>query len=421
MGTLPSADWHTESYSDASWSEGPAEFGYGDTDEATIVGFGGDAANKYITTYFRNTFTVADTVDLSSLSGGVLFDDGVVIYLNGEEVFRDNMPAGTIDNSTLAAAGQASETTFTGFVIPKGKVKPGANVLAVEIHQNTASSSDISFNLELTATKSGEETDFIFSEAKMSEIANSDVSIEAYFVPVTPKSGLVVNEFSTDNATLEDSFGDLDDWIEIYNNGTEPIDLANFFVTDDIGSKLKHRVKAGKNNETVIAPGTYKLLWADDDVEQGPLHLSFKLSNEGEELGIYQMVGTEVQKVDEVIFGEQSPLTSFSRIPNITGDFTVTATTTPLAENIFDFPTEVENETTREFSLYPNPSRGSFRIESKEGPMDVEIYNSTGKEIVNMRNFQSGEEISIQDHPAGIFVVRLRAGGKVAVRRIVKM
>jgi hypothetical protein len=421
LGTLPSSDWYTESYLDASWSEGPAELGYGDTDEATVVGFGGNAMDKYITTYFRNTFTIADTAELSALSGGVLFDDGVVVYLNGEEVFRSNMPAGIIDNNTLALIGQPNETTFSPFTIPKGKVKPGANVVAVEIHQNSNSSSDISFALELSATKSGVETEFTFSDAKMSEIANSDVSVEAYFVPVTPKSGLVINEISADNSVIQDSFGDFDDWVEIYNNGTEAIDLANFFVTDNLGSKLKHKIRTVKDNETVINPGEYKLLWADDDVEQGPLHVSFRLSNDGEEFGIYQMVGTEVQKVDEVIFGEQSPVASFSRIPNITGNFSVTSTTTPLAENIYDTPTEVEGESQPGFSLYPNPTRGSFRLESKGGEMDIEIFNSTGKPIANLQSLQSGAEISIQDQPAGIFVIRVKTGGKVVVRRMVKI
>jgi hypothetical protein len=134
-----------------SWASGPAQLGYGDGDEDTKVGFGPDANNKYITTYFRHTFTVADPGSLVDLTLRLKRDDGGVVYLNGGEVLRSNMPVGPIGYQTAAASttGGAAENAFDEIALAPALLVPGDNVLAVEIHQITATSSDISLDLEL--------------------------------------------------------------------------------------------------------------------------------------------------------------------------------------------------------------------------------------------------------------------------------
>ena len=98
-----------------TWSSGAAELGYGDGDEATVVGYGPDAGNKYITTYFRHRFTVPDSVDgLVGLTLRLRRDDGAVVYVNGMEAVGGNMPSGDITFSTLAssAVGGDDESAF---------------------------------------------------------------------------------------------------------------------------------------------------------------------------------------------------------------------------------------------------------------------------------------------------------------------
>ena len=154
-GFLPATNWTIVSYDDSSWSNGVAQLGYGDGDETTIVGYGPDSNNKYITTWFRKTFTVTQPSRFLSLYVNVLRDDGAVVYLNGVEIFRNNMPAGPIASNTLAltAVGGADETSvFYGTNVSPALLLPGSNVIAVEIHQANATSSDISFDLELTGT-----------------------------------------------------------------------------------------------------------------------------------------------------------------------------------------------------------------------------------------------------------------------------
>jgi hypothetical protein len=148
--------WAAPGFNDGSWKSAPAELGYGDTPEgrpeATMVGFGPDANNKYVTTYFRRAFTVTGAKLVKDLTVNLMRDDGAVVYLNGTEIFRDNMPAGPVDYQTLAisAIGGADEATFYGQTVAPALLLEGVNVLAVEIHQANRTSSDISFDLELT-------------------------------------------------------------------------------------------------------------------------------------------------------------------------------------------------------------------------------------------------------------------------------
>lgn len=151
-GSNQGATWRAVIFNDSGWASGPAQLGYGDGDEATEVGYGPDANNKYITTYFRRRFEAANVSRYTNLLLRLLRDDGAVVYLNGAEVFRSNMPGGTIGYRTLASSGVsgADETSnfYTANVSPARLVN-GTNVFAVEVHQAATNSSDLSFDLEL--------------------------------------------------------------------------------------------------------------------------------------------------------------------------------------------------------------------------------------------------------------------------------
>ncbi len=153
-GSYPGTAWQTLTFNDKSWLTGFGELGYGDGDENTVVGFGSDNNNKQITTYFRRSFFVDDPNDFTALQVHLLRDDGAVVYLNGQEVLRSNMPEGEVISTTLALAQvtASAETEFHIQNINASYLRNGENVLAVEIHQVAATSSDVSFNLTLTGT-----------------------------------------------------------------------------------------------------------------------------------------------------------------------------------------------------------------------------------------------------------------------------
>jgi hypothetical protein len=152
-GTDQGTAWRALSFPDGGWASGPAQLGYGDGDEVTEIGFGANASAKYITTYFRKTFVYSNVVSLTNLILNVLRDDGVVVYLNGNEIFRDNLGAGQnyLTTAPIAISGAEESVTFlTANVSPTFMVN-GTNILAVEMHQNAGTSSDLSFDLQLIA------------------------------------------------------------------------------------------------------------------------------------------------------------------------------------------------------------------------------------------------------------------------------
>jgi hypothetical protein len=140
-------------YDDSAWFLGTGQLGYGDGDEDSVVGFGPDPANKFITTYFRHTFQVDDASIYTNLALRVLSDDGAIVYLNGTEIYRTNMPDGVFpDYRTLAsvAVEGATENVYSlGPPVDITLLIFGPNTLAAEIHQAAVDSSDISFDLEL--------------------------------------------------------------------------------------------------------------------------------------------------------------------------------------------------------------------------------------------------------------------------------
>lgn len=140
------ANWMKPDFADDAWSKGAAQLGYGDRDEATAIS--NDSAG-YPTYYFRQRFEVIDPAKLKPLVVRLLRDDGAIVYLNGEEIIRDNMPEGSISHDTFASSTTPAENGFHVYDLSTEKLQAGENVIAVEVHQADAESSDVSFDLEL--------------------------------------------------------------------------------------------------------------------------------------------------------------------------------------------------------------------------------------------------------------------------------
>lgn len=150
-GSNQGTAWQALNFNDTSWKSGAAQLGYGDGDESTIVSYGNDPKLKHITTYFRRAFQIPAGVAIAQARLRLIRDDGVVVYLNGTEIARDNMPAGPIAHTTLASS-QAflyEETRIRPIAFNPALLRPGRNVVAVETHQVTVDSTDLTHALEL--------------------------------------------------------------------------------------------------------------------------------------------------------------------------------------------------------------------------------------------------------------------------------
>lgn len=141
--------WKNPGYSVANWVHGAGVLGYSDP-VTTTLWFGDNSSDKFPTTYFRKEFSVSDLSKLTdSLELNMRVDDGAVVYINGTEVLRVNMPAGVITYATYSSASPVSETTYYSYKVSKSVFVSGNNVIAVEVHQDSPSSSDVTFDLEL--------------------------------------------------------------------------------------------------------------------------------------------------------------------------------------------------------------------------------------------------------------------------------
>jgi hypothetical protein len=147
---LSATPWKERSFYDGTWSLGLAPLGYGDTWIRTNLYYGTNSSAKYPTYYFRNKFYL--DAPPASLAVRVMRDDGVVVYVNGVEAFRHNMPADPVGYGTFAssAVGSTDETNYFLVTLGPTNVVMGENCLAVELHQSDPGSSDLGFDLELS-------------------------------------------------------------------------------------------------------------------------------------------------------------------------------------------------------------------------------------------------------------------------------
>ena len=167
--------WETVLFADGGWPVGNItavnkDIGYGDGDEDVCVPYGNSYGacpavppcnptpagcnNKYITTLFRKQFNVTGLISYTGFQLNFHRDDGAVIYINGTEVARSNMPAGPVTNATLATVSVDGATEDVVINIGTAGFVEGANTIAIELHQQAVTSSDISFRLEMLAINS---------------------------------------------------------------------------------------------------------------------------------------------------------------------------------------------------------------------------------------------------------------------------
>lgn len=150
-GVVPDGTWTGIGFDDAAWATGPAQFGYGDGDEATVIDEG-PAPDRHITSWFRTSFDLADPADIDHLDLALIRDDGAIVYINGDEVVRSNMPDGVVTAATRASdyAWGPGETEPQLYSVSADSLIAGTNVVAVEVHSASPGSSDLGFALEVT-------------------------------------------------------------------------------------------------------------------------------------------------------------------------------------------------------------------------------------------------------------------------------
>lgn len=229
--------------------------------------------------------------------------------------------------------------------------------------------------------------------------AEHDVFI--YFIAplMSSNTAVVINEVMASNSiTASDSLGEFDDWIELFNNSSQAVDISGYYLTDDYFNPDKWTIPAN----TIIPANDYLIVWADEDSSQGAYHANFKLSGSGE--SVY-LLDASVAIADQVIFGQQVTDYGYARVPNGTGSFVIQTATFGANNNLNTSIDEFQNSTAS-ISVFPNPATSTVHIRMNEqSGQELEIYNPVGQ-MVYHSNGKSYVALNTESFNTGVYIVR---------------
>ena len=396
QGSLQGANWYATTYGDTSWKQGQAPLGYKFSDIKTTVGYGPNAQDKYPTTYFRTT------VDLSAepRSSDVFelnyqLDDGFVIYVNGQEGGRVNMRSGNIDFKTYASDYAESIPISGTLSLPTKLFKKGKNVIAVEVHNNQAASSDLYWSCELlTSVGASVGEKFITDPVIQLSESDNNINLTANFTPLTEAErkaqGLTpvrINEVSADDGVYVNDYFKRNDWVELYNTTDQPIDVEGMFLTDNPDKPKKYQISKGESQASTIIPAHgYLVIWCDKLEPQSQLHASFKLDNEGDEL---QLMAADGSWTDRLVYTAHESDQTVGRYPDGSNQVYVMNIPTIAKTNIFSsFAVDVEQPVITGISemageqLQGSEQTYNLKGQAVQGTLKPGIYIRNGKKFI---------------------------------------
>jgi len=209
---------------------------------------------------------------------------------------------------------------------------------------------------------------------------------------------LKINEFLAKNdTTIADEYGDFGDWIEVYNADDVPVYLGDKYLTDNLNNRNKWQMP-----DTYLPAKDFVLFWADDDSEKGSYHTNFKLSAEGEEIGLFDAENTGYASIDTIVFGVQQADISQGRYKDGENEWRYYSIPTPGYSNLFDAIEEIENN---EIVFYPNPNKNDLLYFTKTVD-DLKLYYLNGQLIKEAIYIN---ELNISDLPAGMYLIQINA------------
>ncbi len=250
--------------------------------------------------------------------------------------------------------------------------------------------------------------------------------------PVEPEEIILfINEFlALNDNVIQDETGEYEDWAEIYNPGPDAVEMGGLFLTDDLTNTTKWSFP-----DTTLSVGEFLLVWCDNDEGDGPLHTNFKLSGDGEEIGLFGRLDAGNEEIESYIFGVQSTDTSEGRQTDGGEPWVFFDTPTPGYSNsstFIDDSNESRSNLPSDYILYtnyPNPFNPVTTIRyflPIATDIDISVYNINGQKVVTLVNgYQNTGYKSVKwdasQFSSGIYFYQLTAGDKKIIKRMALM
>ncbi len=443
----PAGAWNAAVYDDSAWEKGVGSFGINSKEYTPKVQLvdSEETDVHFTTSYYRTKFTIDNLETVDSLLANIVYDDGAVVYLNGKEVKRLNMPEGEITYDVYTGADNYVNDKNDQFYINKSFLVLGENVIAVEVHQCEPASADMTFAFNLSEIYGGSLNKGQVLEASLTKDIDMVAVFELSKTWQTPT--LVLNEICSsndENSGNADEYGNYPDWIEIYNFGKENIDMAGMYLTDDVKELKKSIFPYGYGDETVIKAGEHKIIYADNAIWRGPNHADFKISASGSKLALAYNRQDATIILDSITCVPLNTNASYGREDDgnlwvkfglcIDGENTVTyreknASGCPEGVDLDDYLADEEGEN-EGVQIYPNPVLSTLNVKITDdlyenfGDNDIKsisIYNSLGMlERQILCSDKSNASVDVDDFASGIYFVKVETASTVYGSRFMK-
>lgn len=289
--------WQSPDFDDSGWLSGAAPLGFGgitNTAIATQV----NPLPRELTIYYRKTIQIDDAASIQSASLGLHADGGAIVYVNGVEVVRDNMPTGVI-NKDSPALNDGNEGVFDPFTFDGSLLTQGENVISVEVHNRTLGSSDMVFDLELSYNQAAQIPLSGTTQIKARSFDGVEWSAltESVFIGDEPASSvnLVISEIHY-NPSAEQGSGS--EYIELMNISEQAINLSGVSFTQGISYTFPDQaaLAAGERLVLVSDPAIFAAAYGND-ITIGGVYSS-QLSNGGERITLSDADGLVIQTLE---------------------------------------------------------------------------------------------------------------------------
>ncbi len=219
------------------------------------------------------------------------------------------------------------------------------------------------------------------------------------------EDALFINEFMADNkSTITDEYNANADWIEIYNPNNKPVDIANFYISDNAEDAHKYQFPIGETSTIIEAYG-YKLVWCDDRTERGPLHTSFKLNASGEDI---VLVAPDSSIIDKLSFGPQEEDIAYGREKDGEDHWIYFQKPFGPTPNATNNNASIDELIYNQLDIYPNPVNSGNRVYF-QNQVNIKLYNSLGQ-LISVNNLVTSLETSGLN--PGVYIVLSEENGR---------